>query len=227
MYTERPSSLPSTILWTGRAEHDTQVHRVLPDGCMDIILAGDALYVAGPDTTAHQTTWTRRSFTGLRFGHGVGPRVIGIPAHHLRNRLVLLADVWPAADTRRLTEQLRAAPAPGDLLERVVARRLDQAEPPDPLARFTEERLRAGWRVDDVAAAAGLSSRQLHRRSLDAFGYGPKTLARILRFNHALRLGRRGVAAAEAAVVSGYADQAHLARETRALGGTTFRSLVA
>ena len=42
---------------------------------------------------------------------------------------------------------------------------------------------------------SGLSTRQLQRRALDAFGYGPKLLARILRLGDALALARRGVAA--------------------------------
>lgn len=65
----------------------------------------------------------------------------------------------------------------------------------------------------------GLSERQLHRRSLAAFGYGPKTLARVLRFDRALALAQDGVPLAETAALAGYADQPHLAREVKALSG--------
>jgi AraC-like DNA-binding protein len=61
----------------------------------------------------------------------------------------------------------------------------------------------------------------LHRRCLDAFGYGPKMLARVLRMNAALDRARAGLALAEVAAVSGYADQAHLTREVKALAGVT------
>jgi AraC-type DNA-binding domain-containing proteins len=73
----------------------------------------------------------------------------------------------------------------------------------------------------------GLSPRQLHRRSLDAFGYGPKTLARVLRLNRALTLARAGVELADVAATTGYADQAHFARDVRELTGTTARALLA
>lgn len=72
-----------------------------------------------------------------------------------------------------------------------------------------------------TAAETGLGPRQLHRRSLAAFGYGPKTLARILRLQRALALVRSGLPYAEAAHRAGCTDQAHLAREMRDLAGTT------
>lgn len=93
--------------------------------------------------------------------------------------------------------------------------------PPDPLVTRAAALLRAGRGVAAVAGAVGLGERQLHRRSLDAFGYGPRTLGRILRLQRALALTRRGLAQAEVAAAAGYADQAHYTREVRALAGTT------
>ncbi|MGP3638656.1 helix-turn-helix domain-containing protein, partial [Streptomyces sp. 24-1644] len=78
-----------------------------------------------------------------------------------------------------------------------------------------------GRTVADTARAAGLGARQLHRRSLAAFGYGPKTLARVLRLQRALGLVRSGMPYADAAYAAGCTDQAHLAREMRDLAGTT------
>ncbi|NED34808.1 helix-turn-helix domain-containing protein, partial [Streptomyces sp. SID8499] len=62
-------------------------------------------------------------------------------------------------------------------------------------------------------------ARTLHRRALAAFGYGPKTLARVLRLQRALRLARAGVPYAACAARAGYADQAHLARDVKELAG--------
>ncbi|MEU7040483.1 helix-turn-helix domain-containing protein [Streptomyces varsoviensis] len=70
-----------------------------------------------------------------------------------------------------------------------------------------------------LAADVGLGERQLHRRCLNAFGYGPKTLARVLRMNRALESARAGRPYAEVAAEAGYADQAHLAREVKSLAG--------
>jgi AraC-like DNA-binding protein len=69
----------------------------------------------------------------------------------------------------------------------------------------------------------------LHRRVLGAVGYGPKVLARIVRFRRFLALVSRrdAVSLADLAHSAGYADQAHLARECRALAGRTPAELVA
>lgn len=77
-----------------------------------------------------------------------------------------------------------------------------------------------------AADELGLGARQLHRRSLVAFGYGPKTLARILRLRRALVLARAGVPYAETALRSGFADQAHLARDVRELAGVPLTRLL-
>nr|WP_246425558.1 helix-turn-helix domain-containing protein [Streptomonospora nanhaiensis] len=87
------------------------------------------------------------------------------------------------------------------------------------------DRLAEGATVAAVAADTGLDARRLHRRSVAAFGYGPKTLARILRFTRALDAARAGTPYAEVAATTGYADQAHLAREVRALAGATLSTL--
>jgi transcriptional regulator GlxA family with amidase domain len=74
-----------------------------------------------------------------------------------------------------------------------------------------------------LAGELALSERTLRRRFEAAFGYGPKTLNRILRFQRFLKLlrGARNDSTASLAVEAGYADQAHLGRETRRLAATT------
>jgi AraC-like DNA-binding protein len=59
-----------------------------------------------------------------------------------------------------------------------------------------------------------------------AFGYGAKTLARILRMSRALDLARQGVPPAVVAADTGYADQSHLSREVRALAGVPLGNLL-
>jgi AraC-like DNA-binding protein len=85
--------------------------------------------------------------------------------------------------------------------------------------------LDAGRPVAETADRLGLGARRLHRRSLAAFGYGPKTLARILRLQRALALARDDEPFAVAALRAGFADQAHLARDVRELTGMTLGEL--
>ncbi|MES4904775.1 DUF6597 domain-containing transcriptional factor [Streptomyces sp. NPDC000395] len=229
------------VVWSRTAGAGPQ--RVLPDGCTDVIWShGDPaapdgeLFVAGPDTRAHLAQGAPGTrWVGLRFAPGTGPAVLGVPAHELRDQRVPLAALWPDAEVRRLAERLAEAAdgggagarSPGRLLEAVALDRLRRAEPPDPVAGAVVAGLSGGRSVAEVAAAVGLGERQLHRRSLAAFGYGPKTLARVLRLNRALDAARAGTAFAEVAAVTGYADQAHLAREVRALTGVPLGRLLA
>ena len=100
----------------------------------------------------------------------------------------------------------------------------------DPVVRHVADALRDAREpapVRGLADAMGLSERQLHRRSLAAFGYGPKTLHRVLRFQNALRRARAGDDLARVAHECGYADQAHMARDVSALSGTTMTTLLA
>ncbi|MFE7133511.1 helix-turn-helix domain-containing protein [Streptomyces sp. NPDC057638] len=216
-YEERPAALPGAVLWRAVGAGGP----VLPDGCMDLLWTPGQLLVAGPDTRAHRTP-PGTPYAGLRLPPGAAPALLGVPAHELRDRRVPLADLWGERRTRPLAARVDAAPDPAAALEALaltLAAVPDGA--PDPRTAEIVRLLAAGATVASAASTVGLGARQLHRRSLHAFGYGPKTLARILRLQHALALLHQGRPLATAAAVSGYADQPHLARETRALTGIT------
>jgi AraC-like DNA-binding protein len=225
VYEERASPITGATVW--RRTGDRPETRVLPDGCMDLIWTGDTLLVAGPDTVAHLSrSAPGTAFVGLRFAPGTGPTVLGVPAHALRDQRVFLDDVWPAAEVARVTGMLDSGMDPIAVLEQVAAVRFRRSGPVDPALRHLSRRLGDGAAVTTVAAEVGYSPRQLHRRCLLAFGYGPKTLARILRMGRALTLARTGAPLAGVAAVAGYADQAHLWRDVRALAGVPLGQLL-
>jgi AraC-like DNA-binding protein len=116
-----------------------------------------------------------------------------------------------------------------------VAGTLSCGAAPDPAVTHAASLLRdPAARLEQVAAVAGLSARQLRRRFHDAAGYGPKTLQRVYRFQRFVqrvdqrRSGQQGGGVprdpwdiATVALEAGYADQAHLTRECMALSGLT------
>jgi AraC-like DNA-binding protein len=219
MYSERPAALPGAVLWFRRAVGLQPAYRVLPDGCLDLIWIDGELVVAGPDTRAYvHPAGDVREFAGIRFGPGLGPAVFGLPAIELLDRRVPLIDLWPAARVRRLTGMVSGAADRGQLLTAIAGDSLAVREP-DPVAREVAAELTAGVSVASIARDTGLSERQLLRRCKRAFGYGPKTLMRILRFGRALDAARKGMPYATVAAEHGYADQAHLARDVKALAG--------
>ncbi|MFF4616936.1 DUF6597 domain-containing transcriptional factor [Nonomuraea jabiensis] len=119
-----------------------------------------------------------------------------------------------------------AAPGRLDVMLAAVRDRLAREVPADPAGAAIAGALRKGRTVGEVAWDLGFSERQLHRRSLSAFGYAPKILQRIVRFQRALTLARAGVPLAEVAVTAGYADQAHLSHDVKRLSGVSMRHLV-
>lgn len=205
--------------------------RVLPDGCMDLLWSAGTLSVAGPDTTAFLTTGAPEWTAGVRFRPGVLPRLLGVPASALRDRREPLDAVAPAVATH-LGAALDTAPgtagsAPDALLG--AALRLDRPHRASrdttpwalPALAHVTARLAAGTRVDTLADELGWSARSLTRQCTAVYGYGPAMLRRVLRFRAASGLVHAGVAPAEVAARTGYADQPHLTREFRALAGVT------
>jgi AraC-like DNA-binding protein len=210
---------------------------VVPDGCIDIYWTGAGLQIAGPNTEVLTLTMpAAAALAGVRFHPGVAGRWLGVPATELLNRHQPLGEVWDRRTVDELSDRLAQAPssvATAILLEQTLIARLPAVAPADPIAEATVAAMgRAGPTtknvVSDLIADFGWSERTLRRHCHEAFGYGPKTLERILRFQRFLGLlptarAPLAVLAAEA----GYADQAHLAREVRRLSGQSPSGLMA
>jgi ketosteroid isomerase-like protein/AraC-like DNA-binding protein len=203
---------------------------VLPDGRVDLIWASDGkVLVIGPQTRALVRPLAPHVVVvGLRFLPGVGPPLLGVPAHELADMHVSLEaiDARPAA---ALVRDLVGLEHHGDAparIARAVARRMDsyRYRCPDTVVRRAATLLRrSDARVERVANALSISERQLQRRFREAVGYGPKTLHRVLRFQRLLQAlsngSRQAGGVASIATAIGYSDQAHLTREVRALSG--------
>jgi AraC-like DNA-binding protein len=211
--------VPGVVVWERDASPTASRGRILPDGCMDLIWDGSKLSVAGPDTRARwHTTGPSVAYVGLRFSHGIGPGLLGAPAHVVCDTMADLESLWPARPVRVLSEQVAAAPR--SALEAWVLGELGDREP----AGLGPVVFELADRCVSVAAMAdrlGIGVRQLDRRCQPLFGYGPKHLSRVLRLGRAVAGVRNGRRLAEVAVTAGFADQAHLCREVRDLAGTT------
>jgi AraC-like DNA-binding protein len=154
----------------------------------------------------------------LRFSRGIGPGFLGVAADELRDLSPDASDIWPSAEARILSEQV--AVERGEALERWLTNRAAYCDPP-PLGAAVFDLAAKGTQVAAMADRLGYGVRQLHRRCLPLFGYGPQHLTRVLRFSRALAAARAGMSLAQASANTGFADQAHLSREARDLAGTT------
>jgi AraC-like DNA-binding protein len=155
--------------------------------------------------------------------------LLGRPLGELGDRLIDPADLL-GAEALDLVGRLSEAPSQSHrlaLLERAAEERVASATK-RPLRDliWAWHRLQAsGGRVaiGALAKELGCSRKHLTVRFRHEFGISPKLLARILRFDHAVRLIGAGRVAslADLAAASGYADQAHLSREFRSFAGST------
>ncbi|MEV0847403.1 DUF6597 domain-containing transcriptional factor [Streptomyces sp. NPDC049954] len=194
-YRERPSALPGAVLWTreaGGVPPSVPGCPVLPDGCMDLLWSEDTgLLVAGPDVRAHQPAETAGAavrWAGLRFAPGAAPALLGVPARELLGRRVPLAELWPAHRAVRLRDRVARAGEPAAGLEAAGLELAGATGAADPLVAALVAGARAGRPLDRIAERTGAGARLLHRRAVAAFGYGPRTLTRVLRLQRALPL---------------------------------------
>ena len=207
----------SLLVCTWEVTANGEGRRVVPDACVDLIWKGGELIIAGPDTGPRLVPMsTGEEAHGARLRPGAAAAVLGLPASELRDVVVSASEVLGRGVSEPLLESLAGGTDPGAALAGALARQ--QREEPEGLVIAAVSALdRRRARVDAVAAELGVSQRHLQRRVNDAVGYGPKTLARILRFRRLQALPPAPLA--ELALDAGYADQAHMTAEVTRLAG--------
>lgn len=205
---------------------------VVPDGCCDIIWTGDELMVVGPDrTAAFPALADRMRITGIRFRPGSAFSWLGLPLSEIVGRTIPLDDLWGKAahDIGQRIGECRSDRQRLFALCHALEQRSANARalPPEMRAAF-DLLSRQRETAVHLSKELGLSERSLRRRCNEIFGYGPKTLERILRFQRLLALGQQspGTTLAALAIDTGYADQAHMTREVRLLSCLTPREIL-
>jgi AraC-like DNA-binding protein len=217
-YVERPGAHPYVACrWEQRVDVDEYVQRVVPDACADLIVRPDgSATVVGPATSVQLPRLAKGGIRGLRLRTAAIGAALGLPAVELRDREVPLDALFGGAEAARIAEQIWAGGLPA-FNEEERDRRVEYA-----LGALT----RPGARVAAVADDVGTSERHLRRLLLAHTGLDPRMVQRVARFQRFLRLAGRGSPLAGLAADAGYADQAHLSREVRALSGLTPSALL-
>jgi AraC-like DNA-binding protein len=153
-------------------------------------------------------------------------RFFGVAQSEIAERTLPLDDLLgPGANL--LIEELHAAADWAmrfTLIDQFIARRFARARDPHSTVQevwYGLKHSKGAASIAGLAEDAGVSRRHLAKLFRTEIGATPKTMARILRFEHARTLAgtvpRLGWA--DIAYEAGYADQAHLVREFRELSG--------
>jgi len=225
--------------WTLENDGSTTVaqpERLLPDGCVELILNFGERFREHKDDGEEERQpqhllvgqMTRPiliaptgsvQLLGIRFHPGGTFPFFGIPMQELTNRVTDLEalsgefqnDLVRYGDKTLFLSKIAA-------VEKLLVERVRSSRNDSRLVSLVTKLVQNGGQisVDQLATDAGLSSRQLERRFLSEVGIGPKLLSRILRFQQIFRaVDRHDEGWAAVAAECGYYDQAHLIRDFR------------
>jgi AraC-like DNA-binding protein len=163
---------------------------------------------------------------GIRFEPFGASTLFRIPQHELSGLTLDLAAISPslARELRRVQETATSLAAASVASQHAMLPFLGHTTPDRRIRHAVNEitRRRGVVSIDRISTATGLTRRHLERQFRQQVGVGPKRLARITRFQHALQLlegtdsTQRGTLTAAAC---GYADQAHFIRDFWDLAG--------
>lgn len=202
----------------------------IPTGGAELVWTrGAGLTIVGARTQpATHTLEPGTETAGLRLRPGATEALLGVPGAALVDETVDVNVVLGRAGAR-LADKVEAA---ADLVQvqQYLMNAVSDGPRVDPFVGALVERL-GPWRntaVRDLPDELFVSERQLRRRCQAATGLAPKALQRVLRFQGFVALVQAAIAQGRSpaerrvawfATVTGYADQAHLARECRRLTG--------
>lgn len=212
-------------------KHRSGAHPGDPDGCADLLWDGHRLTVAGPDRVAARASLkpgAGAAVAALRFAPGVAAGFLGLPLDEITGQRVPLQAMW--GRRAQAVESKLSGAAPRRTLGILQAWFAQADALPDPAMAWLFDRLAHADAPRPAALARhlGISERSLHRRCRHAIGYGPKTLARILRLQRFVAEGSAAHSTlSSAALDAGYGDQSHLAHEVKRLTGMTPTGLLA
>jgi AraC-like DNA-binding protein len=245
-----PPDLASYVncFWTSlSAEVAPTEHRVLPDGCVDIVIGfgrASAVGNAEPNEVTEAIgvgSMTRplviageraRLYIGVRFSPGCAFAAFGIPAADLTDENIEYARL--ARDAESDLDALSSQSTNDQRLDavvRLVQKRLVGRPEVPASVRAAVRRVaiaNGNLRVAGLASEIGITRQQLARQFATHVGVTPKTFARVMRAQTALARADAARAAYPRAIDwsaiaydLGYYDQPHFIDDFKALTGVT------
>ncbi len=216
--------------WTMTSEVELEepiLHRVVPDGCVDIIfdLCGhsyrEAASIAGTMTKPIFAELRGRiNYLAIRFLPGGFLHFFDSPAYHFTDRIIPL-EMISGKGEHNLTERLiQESPIGGkiELLESYFGSLLMRNNRNDPAVRsalYDILKHKGNIEISQLSRNADTSQRQLCRKFRKWIGISPKSFCRIIRFQNILRKlsPRSRCNLLQVALDGGYYDQSHFIHE--------------
>lgn len=209
------------------------LHRILPDGCMDIIF--DLSEHSLAKTASIAGTMTKPLFDELRkqicyiairFRPGGFPYFFDTPAFYLTDKVLPLETISAnreheliarLIETDDISERIK-------LLDRHFSNLLVRNNRDDPAVKIALSdilRHKGNIGISQLSKSIGRSQRQLRRKFEKWIGISPKSFSKIIRFQNTLRMlpSRSGSSLLYVALDAGYYDQSHFIHEFNSYSG--------
>ncbi|USG64364.1 helix-turn-helix transcriptional regulator [Brevibacillus ruminantium] len=224
--------------WTldANVSERNHLHRIIPDGCVDIIFdlnassSTNAAFAVGLMTTYETINLTvNQSLFGIRFFSDTARRLIRYPVSELMSYHVFLEEIW-GSEGKFIAEEVTSANNRSEMIERVetlLIRLLLQNESnSDQLLQSSMKYMYASQGTISVRMLSeklGYSERKVRRTFQKELGISPKELLDILRFQYMLREMKKGVPSrlTDLALNYGFYDQPHFNRNFKRFYGLT------
>lgn len=222
--------------WEFAVAGDTKepfIHQVFADGCVSLAYyrnvkkAVSLLHVVGPRLDSFRVEVSVGvSCWGVRLSPAACSMVLGCDPATLRNQILTFSQLLPSVGNELLrqlnrTGSFAGAVAAYDSCLRSLGLKPTEVDQEVAAAVGLIEASQGRARIAEVAAAVGLSVRQLERRFRAAAGLTPKQFARIrrVRATAVTLVEDKEKNWAARATEMGFADQSHLTREFVAVTG--------
>ncbi|SFL24221.1 Helix-turn-helix domain-containing protein [Paenibacillus sp. 1_12] len=211
--------------WTihSKASHNNKLHRIIPDGCIDIIIdlrassLAKGAFVVGLMTTFETINLTTNySLFGIRFFADKVRQFIRYPVSELTGHHVLLEDIW-GREAVFIAEEVQSAKGLSEMMERIefnLLKLLNYELQTDQLLQAAMHYMHASYGMVSIRTLAeklSYSERNVRRTFQNELGVSPKELSGIIRFQYLLQELNKGSQShfTDIAVKYGYYDQPH------------------
>ncbi|MEK3916170.1 helix-turn-helix transcriptional regulator [Paenibacillus sp. FSL H7-0331] len=206
------------------SEH--QSHRIIPDGCVDIVVnllspsSRKAAYVVGLATRSEILHFSEaRSIFGIRIYSESARAILKFPLSAFMEHPVFLEEVW-GLEGLYWVEEILNAKTTSDIIEIVehkLCQKLTDSDMPTPSLVYQSMQLmyvyKGNLSVTNLADKVHFSERHLRRVFDREIGLSPKEMLGIVRFQSILQEFYRGgySSLTDLALKYGYNDQSHFA----------------
>jgi AraC-like DNA-binding protein len=215
--------------WISVDDAAPPARRILPDGCIDVLIdlgrEGRSLVVGTMTSASLFAPRGPVRIAAVRFRPAGAVPFLGVAARELTDGTFTCDDIGARWLARAPWGETTDAAAAAGSLQRLLLGRLAALRRPDPLVAHAVASLfgPAPPSIEALGRQTGWSRQHLARAFHRHVGVSPKQLARVARLQRAVAdlQRRRGDGLADAALRLGYFDQAHMARDFRALAGLT------